>query len=108
MRMWGVDPSVMCRRHLLGEHVEMHMLAGCVARGKSIRGYIDGGLVEVGRIRVRHDELSEEIRRRGYRHESPLPQVSLYSAGRINREENLLELGSRCPDCRERIESEER
>lgn len=23
--MWGVDPSAMCRNHLLGEHVEMHM-----------------------------------------------------------------------------------
>jgi hypothetical protein len=28
MRMWMVPPKVMCRKHLLGEHVEIHMLAG--------------------------------------------------------------------------------
>ena len=30
MRMWGVDPKQMCRQHLLGEHVELHMQAGAV------------------------------------------------------------------------------
>lgn len=30
MRMWMVDPKIMCRKHLLGEHLELHMLAGCI------------------------------------------------------------------------------
>ena len=36
MRMWLVPPSHMCRKHLLGEHVELHMLLGTLKKGKSI------------------------------------------------------------------------
>lgn len=25
MRMWMVDPTIMCRQHLLGEHYELHV-----------------------------------------------------------------------------------
>ena len=28
MRMWMVNPGFMCNKHLLGEHVECHMLVG--------------------------------------------------------------------------------
>lgn len=33
MRMWLVPPSHMCRKHLLGEHVELHMLLGTLKKG---------------------------------------------------------------------------
>ena len=45
MRMWMVPPSKMCRKHLLGEHVELHMIAACLRLGKSIRGYVETGLI---------------------------------------------------------------
>ena len=100
MRMWNVDPRLMCRKHLLGEHVEMHMFAGTLAKGVSIQGYVDGGLVEVDRIRIRHDELAAEMERRGYRHSSPLrDDCPSFCAGRVNAEENLAELARRCPQC---------
>ena len=38
MRMWMLPPECMCRKHLLGEHVELHMLLGSMRRGKSIEG----------------------------------------------------------------------
>jgi len=28
MRMWMLNPKALCRKHLMGEHVEIHMLVG--------------------------------------------------------------------------------
>lgn len=38
MRMWMVDPATMCDRHLLGEHAEIHMAIGTIAKGRSVAG----------------------------------------------------------------------
>lgn len=104
MRMWNVDPGLMCRRHLLGEHVEMHMFAGCLLRGKSIKGFLDKGLVEVEHVTRRHDELAVEMQRRGFRHISPLVEdYPSFAAGCVDSDANLRELGRRCPDCALRI-----
>lgn len=46
MRMWMVPPIVMCQQHLLGEHVEMHMLIGAMKKGTSMAGYCQNGLME--------------------------------------------------------------
>lgn len=104
MRMWNVDPKLMCRKHLLGEHVEMHMFAGSILKNKSIQGYLDKGLVEVHRIAQRHDELAAEMERRGFRHCSPMiDDCPSFKAGSVDPQANLLELARRCPDCAARI-----
>lgn len=72
MRMWMVNPKKMCRKHLLGEHVELHMFVGTIKKGISIQGYIDNGLVNPRMIKKRHKELVKEMERRGYNHNSPL------------------------------------
>jgi hypothetical protein len=101
MRMWMVNPVEMCRRHLLGEHVECHMFLGTLRRGRSLAGYIRNGLVELRRLRARHDELAREMRRRGYRHASPLaPGRRLSDLGRVDPVEGRRELERRCPECR--------
>ena len=74
MRMWLVPPSHMCRKHLLGEHVELHMLLGTLKKGKSITGFLSGGLVDPCRMYKRHGELVREMERRGYAHNSPLTE----------------------------------
>ena len=104
MRMWKVDPKLMCRQHLLGEHVEMHMFAGCMLKEKSIAGYVCDGLVEIHNLCARHDALAEEMQRRGYRHKSPfqIPEA-LMRRGAVDVEANLKELSRRCPECRKRI-----
>ena len=61
MRMWLVTPKLMCDKHLLGEHVEMHMFVGCLLKGKSIQGYIDKGLVDVSLLTARHGALVKEM-----------------------------------------------
>lgn len=104
MRMWMVDPKLLCRQHLLGEAREMHTLAGIILHHKRLSGtkYITTGLVEVHNIKKRHDDLAEEMTFRGYQHKSPLPEVTLWTEGCINSEANLIELRRRCPSCEKR------
>jgi len=108
MRMWNVDPSIMCRSHLLGEHREMHTLLGSLRKGISLRGYITNGLVEVHNVIKRHDALVEEMLKRGYNHKSPIKDDEyslLYEAGSVDSENSLKELNKRCPYCRENIKN---
>ena len=97
--MWMVPPRKMCRKHLLGEHVEIHMAVGTLRLGKSVAGFLEKGLLELGGLRSRHDELVAEMLRRGYRHKSPLGPVPRRRGGRIDRRANARELARRCPDC---------
>lgn len=103
--MWGVDPRVLCRKHLLGEHVEMHMFVGTIRKGVSLGGYLSKGLLEPHLLEARHLELVSEMESRGMTHRSPLqdhlPQAP---AGKVHRDGNLAELWSRCPECRKRIQ----
>ena len=104
MRMWMVPPEVMCRKHLLGEHVEIHMLAGSLRRGRSIEGHLAAGQLEPASIRRRHAALALEMRRRGFKHQSPLPLVhGKVPRGRVNVAMSVKDLKKRCPDCRARL-----
>ena len=102
MRMWLVDPAGMCRQHLLGEHVELHMLVGTLERGKSIQGFLDGGLIDTSKIRDRHTDLTVEMMFRGYKHKSPLSFVHDDPDGYVDVDGNLEELHRRCEDCKSR------
>ena len=103
MRMWMVDPGLLCNAHLLGEHVETHMFVGTISKGGSLRGYVERGLVETSRLRERHDGLAGEMQRRGMRHDSPLPDFTDPGLGKVSIERSLHDLAERCPRCRERI-----
>lgn len=108
MRMWlGVDPKLMCEKHLSGEHVEMHMFVGSLAQGKSIDGYIIDGLIELGKIKERHDLLAAEITARGRLHATPIRDEPTYLsfAKRTHGGHAMTELVHRCITCRERIET---
>lgn len=103
MRMWMVNPASMCRRHLLGEHVELHMLAGSILRGKSIAGFLEKGLVAPQALVSRHEALVREMKRRGYSHASPLPRLSRYTLsvlrGKVSVVGSYNELKARCEEC---------
>jgi hypothetical protein len=104
--MWGINPKLLCRKHLMGEHVEMHMFVGTLNKNKSLKGYIDKGLVVVQDIKKRHDILAKEIVKRGFNHQSPIQlNIPLYEAGKINITDNIEDLSSRCEKCKERIKN---
>jgi Pyrimidine dimer DNA glycosylase len=101
MRMWMVDPVLMCRRHLLGEHVECHMIRGSVRRGRTLTGFVQTGLVDSRQLVRRHDELATEMLRRGYRHESLLIADfdDTSAPGDVDVSASLRELAARCKEC---------
>lgn len=105
MRMWMVDPKIMCRQHLLGEHVEHHMFVGTINKGISIDGYLRDNLLEPLSLLTRHVELVREMESRGYNHKSELLSVDLSRMDekqfftKIDREKSLAELIRRCPEC---------
>ena len=100
MRMWMVNPKIMCRQHLLGEHVELHMSVGTIKKGISVKGYLDDNLLEPESIYQRHNELVKEMEARGYNHRSPLLLIPINMSKKIDREASLAELIRRCPECR--------
>lgn len=105
MRLWMVDPKILCRRHLLGEHVECHMFLGTISKGKSIQGYLDRGLVEVHNLAIRHDQLAQEMINRGYNHQSPFPaDYQGQKLGIVDRDKSLTDLIRRCSDCKKRYQ----
>lgn len=105
MRMWMVDPKLMCRKHLLGEHVELHMIVGAINKGKSLEGFLVDNMLEPVSIEWRHSELANEMARRGYKHKSLLPAQELLVKPQelmgavIDRKAAWLDLTNRCPEC---------
>lgn len=103
MRMWKLNPEYMCRQHLLGEHLEMHMFLGCFKLGKNIDGYVKNQLVEVHNIKTRHDSLAKEMVKRGYTHKTEMENLLLPERGEISLLEGKVELLFRCEKCRDRL-----
>lgn len=109
MRMWMVDPKVLCKQHLLGEHNETHAIASILNKEFSIDGYIRNGLIEPRAVKERHDILVIEMKRRGMNHDSPLNErihidhlPKEQQDFRINKEHSISILFGRCALCRER------
>ena len=103
MRMWMTDPAMMCRKHLLGEHVELHMASAWIARGRRIDGWVNNNCLEPRAIARRHKALAREMMRRGYKHASPLAQPAVAKhqcpTARVDRDAAAKELRRRCLDC---------
>jgi hypothetical protein len=97
--MWMVPPQRMCRKHLLGEHVEIHMAVASLRLGRRLDGFLAKGLLEFHNLRARHDQLVQEMLRRGYRHSSPIGRVPRRTSGKVDRRVAAAELARRCPDC---------
>lgn len=103
MRMWPCAARLLCRKHLLGEAGEIHKHRPSFVK----RHKMDGrqGQIEPALMKIRHDELSAEMIRRGYKHNSPyeLPDISGYEHLKIDPAE-ISKLMDRCPECRKNLE----
>ena len=108
-----LDPEMLCRKHLLGEHTECHTALACIYSTKPgarrwLENLIRAGYLELDRLQVRHDLLAAEMVRRGYQHDSPLvaPTVIDLPVGPgVDLDVSLDELCKRCVDCRLRHEA---
>ncbi len=105
-----ISPHLLCNQHLLGEHGELHKFRPSFVKQHSIAGRL--GQIEPRSMQSRHDELAEEMLRRGMNHRSPYEQPSLDYLpavdrdGRVNLQQSVTDLCTRCPACRDRIQSE--
>lgn len=103
MRMWGIDPKLLCDRHLRGEHNEMHMFEGTIKKKINISGYVRDKLIDTRQLQVRHDILAAEMLRRGGNHRSNMEYTDVLNLGEVDVMNSLKELAYRCPDCRKLI-----
>jgi hypothetical protein len=104
--MWMIAPRLLCQSHLLGEHNEIHKHRHNFEKKHSIAGRVSPVvLVEPESMQARHDELADEMGRRGYNHQSPYTQPGLEHlppAHRfvvVDRELSVQELAKRCSKC---------
>ncbi|ACB84468.1 pyrimidine dimer DNA glycosylase/endonuclease V [Natranaerobius thermophilus] len=75
MRIWDIQPHFLCRKHLLGEHRELHALWNILTQGK--KGYQNHPETcrwkeKLRALYNRHEQLVQELKARGYQHKSPL------------------------------------
>lgn len=102
MRMWMVDPKILCRKHLLGEHGEIHKHRHNFVKQHKMDGRI--GQIEPKSMEKRHDILAKEMLKRGYNHQSPFsqPDISYLPKMTVNKSDALSDLLSRCSECKKR------
>ncbi len=85
MRIWDIPPGFLCRNHLLGEHRELHAIWSVLTRGKKGYSRHPETMRWQGKLKalyIRHGALVREMRRRGYRHMSPLERRLAKGAAR--------------------------
>ena len=95
MRMWMIEPELLCDKHLLGEHGELHKFISPVVQ------------IELTSYQSRHDELAKEMLSRGMDHKSPLPELPDFSylprkqfEAKVDRGVSRVDLHERCNECR--------
>lgn len=84
--------------------MEIHMFIGTINRERSVKGYLEKGLLEIHNLHNRHEELVKEMKRRGYNHYSEVDKKwkLVEKAGSINEEKSIAELTNRCSKCKRR------
>lgn len=104
--MWCIDPKLLCKSHLLGSHFEIHKMIGNLKyTGKWTLNLTNAGYLEPQNAQQRHDELAEEMLKRGYKHESPLIINGMkLPVGHVDSDKSLSDLLSRCKECKRRYE----
>lgn len=78
MRVWDLPPEGLCRKHLLGEHREIHAIWSVLTNGRSGYSRHPETLRWKGRLGAlyeRHRLVAAEMARRGYNHASPLDKT---------------------------------
>jgi hypothetical protein len=109
--MWMIDPKILCDKHLLGEHGEIHKHRhNFVKQHKMTKRIFPVTQIEPSAMGRRHDELAAELLRRGMNHKSPFeqPDISYLPVDQqlavVDPIYSLKDLRHRCSACAERID----
>ena len=108
-----IDPKLLCRKHLLGEHGEIHKHRHNFVKHHRIDKRIEPVVqIEPMSMQVRHDELSKEMVRRGFNHQSPFEQPDIsylpkhQRFAKVDLDISKSDLMDRCPECLKNIKNE--
>tara|TARA_R110002020_G_scaffold180072_1_gene373994 strand:- start:16042 stop:16389 length:348 start_codon:yes stop_codon:yes gene_type:complete len=109
MRMWMIDPKLMCNQHLLGEHGELHKFIPSFYKKYKVTKRIEPIVqIELSSYQKRHDELAEEMLHRGMNHKSPLPELPDFSYlpdehfnAKVDINKSIEDLKNRCRRCKD-------
>jgi hypothetical protein len=88
MRIWDIEPSRLCRNHLLGEHRELHAIWSILTKNKKGYSRHPETLRWKGKLKalyLRHALLVRELEKRAYRHESDLAKCLALGRARQNQ-----------------------
>lgn len=106
MRMWMLPIECMCKKHIAGEHGELHKFLPTFRKGISV----DGRFKPVVQIQFqgyvkRHDELAKALN-----HKSPMVDVPdfqeiypRYHHLTVDQSISAKDLSERCEDCRKKL-----
>ena len=109
MRMWMLPPEILCKKHLLGEHGEIHKHKHNFEKRHKIDKRIYPIVqIEPESMASRHDALAQEMIARGYNHQSPYSMPDISSLGnkakvKANLDYNMADLANRCPEGAKRM-----
>ena len=81
VRIWCVPVLELDRQHLLGEHAELHCIIGALlGKYKAYRNHPQTIRFKnkIDQLYSRHDEQVQEMLKRGYKHNSTLPNGNQY------------------------------
>jgi len=102
MRMWMVEPRLMCDKHLVKEHGDIHTIVWHIRARHALTGK-----VEPISIRSRHTQLEEEMSlRKPNTKATPLKRFTLvrkYKMLIVSASASLVELASSCKDCESKV-----
>jgi DNA-binding winged helix-turn-helix (wHTH) protein len=75
MRIWDLPPEKLCKKHLLGEHSELHAIWSIITnvkKGYSFHPEVTRWKGKLKALYIKHEEIVNEMKKRGYKHNSPL------------------------------------
>jgi len=75
MRIWDISPRLLCQKHLIAEHRELHAVYSVILNSKKGYSKHPETLRWYGKLPAlykRHELLVSEMKKRNYKHKSPL------------------------------------
>jgi len=84
------------------------MFLGTIKKGKKIDGFLNNNLLEPRSLYQRHEDLKNEMLRRGYKHKSEMTEVDCACVldmpvekqyWEVDKKKALKDLLDRCPKC---------
>jgi len=78
MRVWDIPVEQLCRKHLLGQHNEIHIMYKTIQTGRKAWANHPETKRWRGKehaLKATHDATAAEMLRRGYNHKTPLPDA---------------------------------